>query len=293
MKRYTGRQLALFFYGFDAILLLVVIFLFLPFSRKNKAETHRDYFLSPQDVQSVTVIKIRDCSTGNRVVLSKKGTVWTGTDSYSNETLNWPCPQGKVEKFLDLASQKHQWTLKAEKVSSWKNLGVDKRDCIEVDFVSSDPRTLAVVFLGKNSLDGDDVIFRTEENSRVWQCSFPFSPSAEPEAWCETVIAPGALVEGSDADGSGIFTGLTRGRLVYLTPGNHIVPDYKIRKNFGNGASAVYSIYRKEDSYIVIPKFTAPAHFDGETKAAIEECDYRYGISDLTLERMLSGTKGE
>ncbi len=285
--------MALFFYGFDAILLLIVLLLVLPFSRKNRIESHRGYFLSPQNVQSVSVIKIRDCSTGNRVVLSRKGNVWTGTDSYSNETLDWPCPVGAVDKFLNLASQKRDWTLKAEKVSSWKKLGVDKKDCIEVDFVSSDPRTLSVAFFSRDSLDGDSVVFRTEESTKVWQCSKAFVPSADPEVWCDHAIVPGSLVEGSSADDGVGFTGLTRGALVYLTPGSHIVPDYKIRKNFGNGSSAVYSIYSKEDSYIVIPKFTAPSHFDGETRDAIEGCEYRFGISAFTLKRILSVSKGE
>lgn len=278
MKHISSKKALLIFYGFDIILVLILMILFLPLSRKNIPETSRMKFICNADeISSVEIFNARD---KKKIIISKNDNVWIGTDDDSNMELNWPCDIQTIENFLSEAEKENFLYKKAEKVSSWASLGVDEKNSCRVSFFKNGSEKVSEFFFGIEDPVTERISFRTSKEQTVWETKTSVSNFLFKDAsfWADPYIEPLCI-----ADEGKTTARLRRGQLVYLSPTENIKPQKVISRIFSSTRKAVYSIYKKDDAYIVIPSFSSLE----KDENAIKSINYRYSISQWTYEKFL------
>ena len=108
--------------------------------------------------------------------------------------------------------------------------------------------------------------------------------SAEESFWADPFLFPLCL---TGLDRAEAESGLRRGRLENIRPREGLAVDHSAKLYFGNGAEILFDIYRKDSSYIVIPTLRPGPAVTEEARLALSSINYRYGISGLTLDRLL------
>lgn len=278
MKRLPAKKAFVLFYAFDIVLLIAVALFLLPFSKNNNVQKSTEgTFLDPSVKKDITEIRILDKKSKCRISMFKIDDRWLGTDSFSNDSLYWPVDSKTVSRFLTEMSVKSTWKKKASNVTSWKNLGVDSANAVEVDF-RIESKTAASLFFGyADDLNGE-IYFRTSKDSTVWQTGTQaenFIYEKTPSFWADPYIKPLCLRSQSEDSEKG----LRRGELAYIKPAEHIKPVKTVEILFDYGCSGVYSFYEKDDQIVVIPEFSGDAY--------LEHISYRYTISRWTYEKLL------
>lgn len=279
MKRLPAKKAYLIFYAFDIILLLIVGLFLLPFSKgKNIPDFQNGEFLAPKEREALTEIRIIDRKAMFSITMTKDGDRWIGTDSNSNNTFFWPCDSRTVENFINEMTATTKWTKKASNVTSWKKLGVDSGNAVEVDF-RSQSKTITSVFFGSGDHLSGEVYFRTAENSTVWQSKtaadvFLYDKTAS--FWADPYLVPLCASGLTSKEGD---SELRRGELAYIRPGDHVKPVKVIKKFFDSGMSAIYSFYEKEDQIVVIPEFSGNDY--------LSKLNYRFTISRWTYDKFI------
>ncbi|MGN0728260.1 hypothetical protein [Treponema sp.] len=276
MKQLSQKKALLIFYGFDLILLLALL-VFIPLTKKNSPEVSRLKFIdSAKEISSVEIFNAVDKSL---IVIAKKGRAWIGTDDASNMTINWPCDTQTMERLLSEAEKEHTLFKKADRVSSWEKLGVDEKNSCRLTFFKGNHEKECDLFFGAEDSITERISLRTANDQTVWETktglsAFVFKDSS---FWADPYIAP-VCASGAESSSS-----LRRGPLVYLSPSSSIKPEKVITRIFPNETKAVYSIYSRENSYIVIPLFFP----QGEDAEAVKSINYRYSISQWTYNKFL------
>lgn len=282
MKRISSKKALLMFYGFDIILVLVLLLLFLPLSKKNIPETSKMKFIS--NAKEISSVEIYNAQERKKIIIFQKDNIWLGTDDDSNMTLNWPCDIQTIKNFLAEAEKENTLYKKAEKVSSWARLGVDEKNSCRITFFKNGSEKVSEFFFGIEDPISERILFRTSKEQTVWEAktsvsNFLFKNTS---FWADSYIEPLCVT-----DENKISEKLRRGQLVYLSPSENIKPEKVISKIFSNTNKAIYSIYKKDDSYIVIPSFSSLE----KNKDAIKAINYRYSISQWTYEKFLEANK--
>ncbi|MBP3366991.1 MAG: hypothetical protein J6K96_08405 [Treponema sp.] len=281
MKRFSQRQTLLFFYGFDIALVCVLLLVLLPLSKeKNAPQTMTMRFIEPDDAAQIDSVELYDATEQFYLTMKRQNSVWTGTDSNSNETLLWPCDIQAVEQFLAELSKQHTLTKKAGSASAWSRLGVDNAHAHRVTFFSGDGRKIAAYWFGTEDPVTGTVPLRTAESQTVWETSARISEflSGGADFWADPFIEP-VCATGKTREQS--ERGLRRGRLAYLSPAESVRPVNVVQRIFDSSVKAVYSVYEKDGAFIIIPSF-----FSAEN-AELASISYRYFVSGTTLERFL------
>ncbi len=280
MKRFSEKSTLLFFYGFDFLLVAVFALIFFPLSRRNSPDTMELNFVSEDDAKKIDGVEFSWKAEGTKIVLQKENGIWLGTDGDSNQTLIWPADENLVEKFFSAAGENLHPVKKADKVSAWKNLGVDDLNSYRVTFFSGGQKISEFRF-GKTDEVSGEIAIRTSENQTVWAAKtsltdFLFETDAS--FWADPFVEPEAATGKTRTENS---SSLRRGKLVYISPSQNIKPEFVVKKNFPNGTDAVYSVYKKDDFFVVIPSF-----FSAQNES-MKKIDYRFSVSPVTLEKFL------
>ena len=279
MKKLTANKAYLVFYAFDIVLLIVVAVFLLPFSKNNNSPNSKNAaFIEAEQLKDITEIRILDKNAKCRVSMHRIGGQWMGTDSFSNDSLYWPADNKTVENFLVQMSTEIPWTKKASNITSWKKLGVDASNAVEVD-LRIDSKTAASLFFGyADDLNGE-IYFRTSKESTVWQAktdveNFVYEKNAS--FWADPFLIPLCIRNKAENRDSG----LRRGELAYIKPAEHVKPIKILKKSFDSGYTGVYSFYEKDDQIVVIPEFSGNDY--------AELISYRYTISKWTYEKFVA-----
>ena len=290
MKKVSKTKGILIFYGIDLLLLLFLIIAFLPFSRKTEEPSRKTALLNPNAVETIAAITLSvpdgtDAGWRTMVTLTKKGTLWTGSSSESSGTYIWPCNPRTVQSLVTDASRITEIATKATSAAKWKNFGVDDKHASIISFYNAAGGTLSQLFFGAEDPLTQRLYFRTWTDQSVFETqdnTLQQFLTADESYWADPYIVPVLL---SDEEG------LRRGKLENIAPRDGLQPDYSLKKECGNGARALFKIYKKDDSYIVIPTFVASPAFAQKDAEAIAAINYRYSISGWTLERLIEETK--
>lgn len=290
MKKFSAKKGLLIFYGFDAVLILAVCFLLIPFNRKNSPDSIFSSFIDSDE--EILEIRISSRNDNIRISMENIDGNWIGTDSNSNDILYWPCNVQYVEKILKLANEKKQWNKLSENVTSWKNFSVDNSHAVEFSFHSKS-KTIGSIFFGNFNELENKISFRTSKNSTVWEVESDFSNFAyetSPSFWADPFIEPLCVLPRKKGDKD---SGLRRGELVYLKPGENVKPFNVVKRFFENGSIGTYSFYEKDKDVIVIPTFYADEQFDLIYREYLKKISYRYSISRWTYDRFVKGDVDE
>lgn len=302
MKRISAKQGVMIFYAFDAFLILILIFCFLPFNKKNKISSMNTALLNPNYVNDVQQIKLSYPDKASEypeaktdLQLFKRGKLWFGIEESSGiaKPYIWPADTSNVISLLEEASKVQKVFLASTKPSSWKDFELDKNASYEVSFSDKDGAILSSLFFGKqNGLSGR-LYFRTWESSDVYECSSDissfFNVNAPVSFWSDPFIYPQCVTGYSRQKSESI---LRHGSIENIAPSKRLSPDFVYAKDFENGSSAKLSIYKKDNAFIVIPVFIPGLALSEEEKDAIRNINYRYSISSLTLEKLQKEFEG-
>jgi len=303
MKRISAKQGILIFYIFDAILILILVLAFLPFNKKKSLASMETALLNPNKVSEVYQVKI-SCPMNNDSFLQnmqtiriyKKGRVWIGIDESSGleKPFIWPADNLNLAGLIKECAKIQKVFLSSSKVSAWKDFLVDKDSAREITFLDKDGAIISSLFFGKENTLSGRIYFRTWESSEVYECSSSISSfingGANASFWADPFIYPQCVTEYSRQKSENT---LRHGQIENIMPAKHLKADYVYAKDFENGSVAKYSIYKKDDSFIVIPAFIPGPAYADEEKSALSSINYRYSISPSTFENFIKEFSNE
>ena len=289
MKRLSARQGILLFYLIDAVLLLMLVVSFLPLSRRQTAPSMQTALLNPnraQDVASVTISVADESDAGGRttVTLERHGSLWSGTSSVSSGTYSWPADMQTVARLFAEAVKITTVYTKADNVSAWKQLGIDDANAAVLTFRDERNDIVSQLFFGSGDSLSRRIFFRTWTKTTAYETDDAIASflSADESFWADPFVYPQCLT-GADRAASESF--LRRGLLLNIAPRDGLPVYAELKKDFGNGASARFFIYEKDDAFVVIPSFSAGPAFGAAERDMLEKLNYRYSISAWTYER--------
>ncbi len=285
MKKITLKHGLLFFYIFDGILLLLFIFAFLPFAKKNKEPSVPTALLNPNYETEITSIKI--ASPQSTVTLKKGERYWTGVSTESKEKYVWPADIQNVSNLIECSKQIISVQVKTDNVTAWKSLGVDEEQSTSITFYDSNENILSQVFFGFKDSLSLKLYFRTWTKATVYEglTSIENFLTTEESFWADPFLFPQCI---TDYDRRYSETLLRRGKIQNLAPRNGLPVKFNLQKDFENGGIVNYAIYEKDKEFIVIPSFIAgPATSEKDSKL-INSINYRYSISAVTCENFLN-----
>ena len=291
MRRLSKAQGILVFYVFDLALLLLLIISFLPFMRRKGPSSKDTALLNPAYKDAVSFIELSQGGGGlfsgaRTVSLEKAGTIWLGSSSDGNGEFVWPADMQSVGKLLELASSVIRSYEKSSSRKDWGAFGITDSEAFSLSFYDSSHKTLSFLYFGIDDPLTGRVSVRSASDVTVYEVDGGIQPylTADESFWADPFLYPQCLTGLGRAEAE---EGLRRGKLENIRPREGLAADYTGRLYFGNGAEILFSIYRKDSSYIVIPSLTpGPAASDLE-RAAVSRISYRYGISGLTLDNLL------
>ncbi len=291
MKRLSKAQGILVFYLFDLVLLLLLLFSFLPFMRRGQPSARDTALLNPSVREEVARIELSQKEAGGlsgrrTVVLERKEGVWLGSSSDGNGEFTWPADVQAVERLLALSCSLVRSYEKSSSRKDWGAFGLKEGDAFSLSFYDATRRTLSSVFFGGEDPLTQRVYVRSASDVTVYELDGDIRPllSADESFWADPFLYPQCLT-GLGRDEAELH--LRRGRLENIRPRDGLPVDYQEQMYFGNGAELSFSIYRKDSSFIVIPTLTPGPAASPEERAALASINYRYGISGVTLEKLL------
>ena len=277
MKRISFRRQLLFFLVLDLLFVLAAGAAILVISRIFKTGTPDVAELSLVDREAgekVDVVLLEVSRQYEWVTLNKIGTLWLGEDSSSPEKTLWPCDNDKVAAFIAEVSKTLQASKKADGVSSWRNLGLEERECFKVKVRQEGGQPVTWRFSADTAAQADRlVIFRTPRGQTVWEAKSSIGGflTCTADFWADPYAAP------AFASGGG---GGERGELFCLLPASHLKPVAVHEVSFGD-VEACFTVYKKEDGYVVRPSFTC------QNTPELSLINYGYLLDEAALSRLL------
>ncbi len=291
MRRLSKAQGILVFYLFDLALLLILIVSFLPFMRRKGPSAKDTALLNPAHKEKVAFIELSqgggDILSGRRKVsLERAGSLWLGSSSDGNGEFVWPADMQAVDNLLNLASSVIRSYEKSSSRKDWGEFGITDSEAFSLSFYDASRKTLSYLYFGGDDPLTGRVYVRSASDVTVYEVDGGIQSylTAEESFWADPFLYPQCLTGLGRAEAE---EGLRRGKIENVRPREGLQADYTGRMYFGNGAEILFSIYKKESSYIVIPTLTPGLAASDADRAAISRISYRYGISGMTLDNLL------
>ena len=287
MKKLSQKQGYLIFFAFDALLLLLLLISFLPFFGKKTSslQTQNSALLHPESKEKVKQITISNPNSEleNQIRLEKYGDIWLGSNAASRFTFFWPVDSQVLDGLFEKVCKVQSFSVLAEKVSSWKELGVEEKNAIRLTFYDENSNILSSVFFGHDDALNAKIAFRTWTHQTVYASDSEIQPylTTDTAFWVDPFIFPQSVTEYSRTEAEKL---LRHGQLENISPAGHLSADFSFHKDFENGAEANFSVYKKDDAYIVLPTFKAGPAFSEKNAEAISKINYRYRISAWTFD---------
>ena len=288
MKIVSQKKGILIFYGFDLVLLLILVLALLPFSRKkNTPDKMTSALLNPDyvnEVSSIAITEYDEDGVKQGIKISKAGSFWTGSSSHSNYSFLWPCDAQTVNNLIAESCRVTDMFKVGDNLKAWKGFEVDEKSAVCVTFFDVSGGVLSSLYYGKEDPLTERIAFRTWSSDSVYETEDVIKSylNTEESFWADPFIYPQCITGYSRSVSESL---LRRGSIINLSPREGLDCDYRIKRDFENGAEAVFDVYKKDDEYIVIPYFKAGPAFSEEDRNAVESLSYRYTVSQWTLDR--------
>lgn len=284
MKKLSLKQGILFFYLFDIILVSILLLSFLPVFNKNKEVSTPTALLNPNYINQISSISIKNSDA--RIKLEKGDRYWTGSSTASKDKYSWPADVQIINNLIEESSKLIKVQTKSDNISSWKALGVDEQQSTSITFYDDAGSILSQLFFGFKDNLSLKLYFRTWSKKTVYETvsSMDDFLNTDESFWADSYLYPQMV---TDYDKNTSESLLRRGKLQNITPRDGLPVDFNLTKDFENGSTINFAIYKKDEEFIVIPTFKSGPATAEKDKQLIENLNYRYSISSWTLENLL------
>ncbi len=279
----------------DAVLFIVFIATLIPFRRRGSTKSFKSALLNVNKISDISGIRISKADSSGEtysIQLEKAGDFWTGRDSFT-DTL-WPADNQNVANLIDRCSQIVNVYTSAMSSRAWESFGLDEKDATFLGFYGPGGEKISEILFGNVDPLNSRIAFRTlTGNEEVYQMNSSISSyiSVSSSFWADPFVFPQALTGYSRIKSESI---LRHGALTSFSDPSR-GHDFLFRKDFDNGASARFLIYKNAEengvSYTIVPVFTPGPSASGPEKQALENFNYVYSMSQWTLEKFSEEVK--
>lgn len=267
----------------DFILAIIFIISVLPFKKKKGEPSTNSALLNVNKIEEIEEITLK--KGGLQVTLNKVGSFWIGTDSGTNKT--WPADNQNVANFISKFSQIVPIYTASSSKRTWESFGLGEEQALEVNFYNGAGTSISEITFGDTDSLTARIAFRigTKENVYRMDSSIESYLNLSTSFWADPFVYPQALTGYSRMQSESI---LRHGAISSFSQPTKPA-DYIFRKDFENGASAKFYIYKSETEnenlYDIVPKFVPGQASFGNEKKVIENFDYTFTMSQWTLEK--------
>ena len=291
MKYVSQKKGIMIFLGFDLAPLVILFVALLPFVRQKSApDTQDTALLNPKyasQVHSIT-LSFQDDSVDlfhrHKITLVNCEGMWVGADSI-NDSLIWPADSQSVENLISLASTVTTMYKRSDRVTSWKEFGLDDSDAFCLTFYGEADSVLSQLYFGREDTLTQRIAVRTSSRGTVWDCPSDIMTylTLNQSFWADPYIFPRLLTGLSDAESSSLLRrGLIQNALCEGTA------DLTLNKDFCDGSVLRLSLYKQDDGSYLVNAVCAPGPADSDYRArTVRAINYSYAISAWTYERLV------
>lgn len=284
------KKCLLAFAVFDFVLLVLFASSFIFKSKKNTIETRETVLMNASLLKSVSSIVISDGSAGGQsVTLNRNDDFWSGTDSVSNTI--WPADSQTVRNLMESLVQLRTVRVKASSDDAWEDLGIDDENAFSVKMLDENSNEISALYFGRIDSLTQRIAFRTSKEDTSYETDYDIRSylNASSSFWSDPFLFPVFL---SGNNSASMQSSYRHGTLMPVAP----LPEetiHVLKKTFENGSCAVFSVYETENDIVVVPQFYASQSMTQTEQDALRRCNYRYSLSEWSLERILEDWKDE
>ncbi len=292
MKKISEKKALLFFYAFDLILLVLALLALMP-KGKSKGSVERS-IVSKEMLPLVEKITLSKPDANGRESLEfsreKESSYWTGSDSFSAFHYRWPADNQAVEHLLSELTDLQLLEVKAKGKKYFKRLGLDESHSFVISLWAGDEKLLTTVSFGYDDLLTQKISLVIDQDENVYEgkASIKTYLKTIESFWSDPFVYPQCLTGYNRLESEKL---LRHGELCILEPAENIQPDLVLKKDFENGSEAKFSLYAYNNEFVVIPVFKAGPAFSEKDKSLLEGLNYRYLLSEWTVNRLKEETK--
>ncbi len=317
MKRFSNKQLILFFYAFDFILILILALILIPFGKNQKKSVSKTALLNPnyknivQKIElsfpnknlsenensnsSAEILKQQNTDFAKKFVFFKTENFWYGTLSFLPEEegassqnqifspvifpLDSQTLQNMIEKFSLISSVYKT----AEGKSSFASYNLEEDEAVSVCFYDFNGEVLSKIYFGNESSISSRIAFRTTSNDEVFEIdnSLAVYLSSSISFWADPFIEPECLTRYSRALSQ---KGLRHGQIYEISLLPELKPDKTFTKYFENGSGILFNVFKTDSKIILKPEFICGPLNSEEEKKVFSKINYFYSLSTVTYE---------
>lgn len=287
MKQNENNKILVYLGVFVIILLSVFIFSLTPLIHKQTPSAVESALLNPKYIDGVVQICITAAASlkdsSSQITLNKFGDVWIGESSLF-QGQKWPVQKETVENFLKTYTNILKMYKKADGMKNWQSLSVDENNATKMVFYSTTGEIVSEVYLGVDDPLTNRIAVRSGSKQTVYETddAITLYATTDTSFWSDPYIFAHAITEESDNEDS-----LRHGLLVPVPlRSEEVKQPLLIRKSFGNGSEIMITVYKGDDSYILVPDCVPRKAASKEESNAIRSLSYAFSISSWTYQKL-------
>lgn len=282
---------------FIFILLALLCISFTPLFKRNNPIPIQSALLNPKyhnDIAQIIIKSPKNGSTSDtmnetELVLTKSDSIWVGSYQGAEvgiEHEKWPASKETVENLITSSETILKMYKISDSVSHWNSFSVSEGQAFELLFVEANGTTISDLFFGLENPLTNRIAVRSGSKQTVYEVDNSFSTflTTDDSFWCDPYLYPQAVTGLSTSEEQSF---LRHGKITTKSSINQNAFIQKKKKDFGNGAEVVLSIFQSGDEFCVVPVFTASPACTNSEKECIFSLSYVYTISSWTYQKLL------
>ena len=289
MKKQIKSKKLFFVLITDVVLFVLMITALVSKNKKNQPVVNKVALINPDYINKISNIQITEYDQNNikqEIIISKQNNNWLGQSSSLSKDTYWPCDSQVLANFIETYSSITDLYKIGEKETSWESFSVDEESSVCVSLSDYDGNILSKIYFGSQDTLTQRIAVRTWKSDIVYEVQDDIVTYLKTDSsfWADPFIYPQCITDYSRRQSESL---LRRGKLVNFDSSIN-VEERILKKDFENGAQAIFAIYKNNDDYIVQPFFTSGVLYDEQVKNTISKINYCYSISSWTYERLIS-----
>lgn len=318
MKRFSKKQLILFFYSFDFILLLILVLILIPFGKSHKNSISKTALLNPKYKNIVQKIELSfplensfekenyDFSSESlnqenadfckKFVFFKTEDFWYGVlnlfpkekseDSKEQifSPVIFPLESQTVQNMIEKFSLIDSVYKKADGKSSFSSYNLEEDEAMIICFYDVNGEVLSKIYFGREDSISSRISFRTDSSDEVFEIdnSLCVYLSSSISFWADPFVEPECLTHYSRNLAQ---QGLRHGKIYEISILPELKSDKTFTKYFENGSGISFDVFKTEAGIVVKPKFISGPLNSEDEKKVFSEINYFYSLSTWTYEK--------
>ncbi len=232
------------------------------------------------------------------LTLRKNGSIWTGETVNGSDKVIWPADSSTIENLIEYCTKLRRLYEKSSSAKNLDSLSVTEEKAKILEFITNDGQSVSRIMFGKENPLTSRISVRSSSKLNVYEIENDISLylNAKSSFYADPYLYPVCITSFTQEEKVSLLRhGTINDSLKEKNECVNLIPVNVLRKDFADGSGVKLKVYRtfgqQENTYTVIPEYTAAISAGNEEKSAVLKMNYSYSISSWTYGKLLDETK--